>query len=391
MAAPSRRTAPALNQQLFVAPHRFDFFQAVRLLEWRAHERARRRSFAPVRPVGEDAPPRWEVVRLRPAAALSHRHSTVGSLLRSAPAAGGIEAEADPDAAPPQMQVHFMGLTGPAGVLPDHYTAQIISRLRQRDAALADFLALFDHRLLSLMFRAWRKNHFPAAYERFAMDTMDREQPVEAEEGGRVGQAGGAAAEDPFTASLYALVGMGQPALRGRSGFADELLLYYAGHFAHRPRCAVGIQLILGDHFSVPVKLLQFQGQWLHISPSDRSRMPDAEHPQGLNNQLGVNTVVGERVWDVQSRVRVRLGPLTLAQYRWFLPSGDGLSKLSRLVRLYVGPQFDFDVQLVLRGDDVPPCRLGGDGKGPQLGWTTFLKSEPMRADFEDAVFEADV
>ena len=379
MAPPSRRTTPALNQQLFVAPHRFDFFQAVRLLEWRARERARRRSYAAVWPVGDDAAVGEEVVRLRPAAALSHRHPAIAAIRRGAAGTGrrgDIEAEADPDAQPPQMQVHFMGLTGPGGVLPDHYTAQLIDRLREHDPALADFLAIFDHRLISLMFRAWRKNHFPAAYERWAMEAADN--------GGR------SEGDDPFTAALYSLIGMGQPALRGRLGFPDELLLYYAGHFIHRPRCAVNLQLMLSDHFSVPAKLVQFQGQWLTIAPSDRSRMPDAAHPEGMNNQLGVSTIIGERVWDVQSRVRVRLGPLTFGDYWRFLPTGGGLAELARLVRLYIGPQFDFDVQLVLRAKEVPACQLGGDGAGPQLGWTTFLKSEPMEADFEDAVFEVE-
>ena len=50
------------------------------------------------------------------------------------------------------------------------------------------------------------------------------------------------------------------------------------------------------------------------------------------------------------------------------------IRSLRGLVRFYAGPELDFDVELVLKKDEVPGSTLGGDG-GPRLGWTSWLKT----------------
>ena len=56
------------------------------------------------------------------------------------------------------MTMTFMGLTGPSGVLPRHYTDMMMRQQREgRGAdryALRDWLDLFNHRFISLFFRA---------------------------------------------------------------------------------------------------------------------------------------------------------------------------------------------------------------------------------------------
>ena len=138
----------------------------------------------------------------------------------------------------------------------------------------------------------------------------------------------------------------------------------------------------------LPVALRQFQGQWLALSQEDRSLLPAAHDLRGQNNRLGGNVVIGERVWDVQSKFRIRLGPLEYARFRQFLPSGPSLPTLGQLVRTYVGPQWDFEVQPVLRAAEAPWCRLGGDRQDPsRLGWNTWIRNRPLSRDPDDAVF----
>lgn len=363
MAPASGRDGAPVSDRLYHEAYRFDFFQAVRLLQAIGYEGAGEpggRRYA----VGYDHAPPQEAVRFR--ATPSHTFPA-GPLrqIHRPPADPGQ----DPNPSPPEMLANFMGLTGPSGVLPAHYTSMVIERVREKDFSLRDFLDLFNHRVISLFYRAWEKYRFAIAYERLRLS---------AAEGG----------EDLFTQCLYSLVGLGTSGLRGRLDVDDEAFLYYAGHFAHRPRSPVALEEMLADYFGLPVELKQFQGQWLYLSREDQSCLPCPEAPRGRNAQLGASAVIGERVWDVEGKFRVRLGPLSYGDFCRFVPCGETLRPLCQLVRSYVGPQFDFDVQPVLRAAEVPWCRLGGDGAdAARLGWNTWIRCRDFRHDVADAVF----
>jgi len=118
--------------------------------------------------------------------------------------------------------------------------------------------------------------------------------------------------------------------------------------------------------------------------------MPSRAQPLGQNNRLGVNLVVGERVWEVQSKFRLRIGPLRWAQFRPLMPNGPALRPLCQMTRLYVGPTFDFDVQPTLRPEEVPPCQLTSSvSEGPYLGWNTWIpRQQAGQAPVSDAVFQ---
>ena len=107
-----------------------------------------------------------------------------------------------------------------------------------------------------------------------------------------------------------------------------------------------------------------------------------------MNLKLGGSAIVGSRVWDVQSRVRIRMGPLRIDEFNKLLPGGDRLTAVAELIRFYIGADTDFDVQLILDKEDVPPCRLvAAGGYEPRLGWNTWMASGARAEDAEDAVF----
>ena len=101
--------------------------------------------------------------------------------------------------------------------------------------------------------------------------------------------------------------------------------------------------------------------------------------------------MAGSSVFVSQSKFRVRLGPLKLAQFVSFLPVGPGWKPVTDLTRYLAGLEFDYDIQLVLRKEDVPPCSL--DSKSalpPMLGWTTWVTSETPRKDADEVVLPVD-
>ena len=336
MATEIGRTDHSLTDVLFEEPYRFEFFQAVRLLERIAPER---------RPVGRYSEPATEAVRFRTRASLGFAPSQIHGLARAG----------ENQAAPSQMTVAFMGLAGRAGVLPHHYTEMLIERARYKDTALADFLDLFNHRMISLFYRAWEKYRFPVAYER--------------------------GAGDRFTEFLFDLVGMGTRGLRKRQSFRDEILLFYGGLFAARPHSASAMEAIIEDYFGAPARVAQFSGQWLKLDDDSLTRLG------GEQAALGVTAVAGARVWDVQSKFELQLGPLTFKAFTGFLPDGTAFKPAAELTRLLAGLEFDFDVRLTLKAEEVPGCVLTTRAKrAPRLGWTTWLKTNAFTEDDSQVV-----
>ena len=365
MAAASGRKSATLADQLLNEPYRFDFFQAVRVVERMHRERARGQAMAPV---GRDHEPAREVLRFRALQSLSFAPSSISEVRGRDRSPPGNDDEDDPRSSQLEMVVSFMGLTGPSGVLPQHYTRLLIQRIRDKDHSLQDFLDVFNHRLISFFFRAWEKYRFPTAYERARVESREE--------------------EDLFSSALYSLVGLGTGGLQRRMDLEDEAFLFYSGLFADSHRGSNSLERLLSEYFGLEVEVLQFHGQWLTINPNDRSVLPTKRHPKGQNCQLGGDLVLGEKIWDVQSKFRLRMGPLTHRQFRRLIPSGDTVVPLCQMVRTYVGVEVDFDVQLAIQAAEIPPLRLGSTGEDqPFLGWTTWAVSQPITEDFEDVVF----
>jgi type VI secretion system protein ImpH len=318
----------AVEDELRRNPWEYRFFQAVWLLE-RITGRM---------PVGEFAHPSREAVRF----------SAHQSLPFPASQIQGLKWE---DGQAPVMTVNFMGLTGPSGVLPLRFTEFVIDRLRNKDRGLAAFFDIFNHRMISFFYRAWEKYRFPLDYQRRQADI--------------------------FTRQLNALVGIGTPHLENRQEVADDSLRYYAGLLALKPRSAAALRDILMDYFGVDADVEQFIGSWRPLEGADQCCFDEGV---SMSEQLGFGTVVGDAIWDQTARIRVRVGPLSRQRYESFLPGGEAYRPLEALLRFFVNDALDFEVQLVLRRQDVPSCSLGESEEegAPRLGWVTWMKSVPQ-------------
>ncbi|HKG93344.1 MAG TPA: type VI secretion system baseplate subunit TssG [Gemmatimonadaceae bacterium] len=327
-------------RRLRADPTPFEFFQLVRLLERLMPDR---------RPVGGFGTPRDEVVRFAANPSPAFPASEVQSL-----------TAAPDEGAPPRLTVNFLGLNGPSGVLPAEMTAFVVERSRARDDAMRDFLDIFNHRFVSLFYRAWEKYQFTVEYERGGDDALAR----------RVAD----------------LIGLDARALGERLGADERALLAYAGLLAPHRRSAVALQQMLSDFFGVPVEVEQFVGGWFALDRDSQCELTDDE--SGPEAQLGLGAVVGDEVWDQQSRVRLRLGPLTREQYDAFLPSGREHGRLRALAHHFAGGEVDFELQLVMARDDVSGCVLGADGPGDAapLGWGSWLRTRPMERDPDETI-----
>jgi type VI secretion system protein ImpH len=340
MATESRMEEPrvrlgAVEEELEREPYSFEFFRAVQLLQQLHPDRGR---------VGRFGNPDDEVVRF-------------GANPSTAFPASEIQAIEIEDGAAPRLLVNFFGITGPQGVLPLEYSELVADRVRQRDHALRDFLDLFNHRIISLFFRAWERTHT----------------------NGNV-----ATGDDALHDHLLDLAGMGTTGLASQLGLPPAALPFYVGLLAIPTRPAVGLELLLGDYFGVPVEVEQFVGGWYSIDEASQCALGD---DSTASSQLGVGAVAGDEIWDLQARARLRIGPLSRAQYDTFLPTGRAYRELRALTKFYTGEQVDLELQLVLARDDVPPVSLGADTQpATPLGWCTWLRSRPFTRDASETI-----
>ncbi|MEZ6117677.1 MAG: type VI secretion system baseplate subunit TssG [Pirellulaceae bacterium] len=352
-----------VKQRLAEHPYCFDFFQAVRLLEWDAAQA--NPSSTTVRGIGSDARPSEESVRICATASHSFPPGPVESFHDQEPS----PASGRPTQVPNRLFVSFMGMTGPSGVLPRHYTQIVIDRIRDKDYALQDFLDVFNHRMISLFYRAWTKYRLPILFERNAL------------------QSSFSGRDDQITRCFRSLVGWGTDGLVNRQNISDDVQIYYSGLFASQQRSAVSLERLLADYFTVNTEVVQLVGQWLYLTTDNQSRLGELPFGQNANNQLGTTAVIGQRVWGVENNFRVRIGPLTYPQFNEFSPIGPKLAALAQLTRSYVGMEYDFQVQLVLQQDEVPDCVLGASPTPSRLGWNTWLHGGKFARDADDAVF----
>ena len=75
-------------------------------------------------------------------------------------------------------------------------------------------------------------------------------------------------------------------------------------------------------------------------------QFPSAKHPNGVNNALGASSVLGRRCYQVQNRFTIVIVPKTEEEFERCAPGSAALEKLKRFVRLSVGVEQDFDIEI---------------------------------------------
>ena len=203
-----------------------------------------------------------------------------------------------------------------------------IERLRSRDTALRDFLDIFNHRMISLFYQAWEKYRFAIAYER---DERDR-----------------------VSQRLLDLIGLGSRPARPPAGVRPTRSCSTAAcsacSRARPPR---------SSRFSRTTSRCRRKSSSSWARGTRRSRFAvQPRRGRGYSEQLGVGAVVGDEIWDQQSRVRIRLGPLSWRSTVTFCRAATRTSSLRALTRFFAGGEYDFEVQLILRREEVPLCEL---------------------------------
>ena len=359
MQAAQRAIDAGVVERLLDEPYRFQFFQAVRVLEtWFSRRREGRESERGAEPIVF----RNSLALTFPASELEHAlpYDEAGQALAGADAWRRALADRAVDRV--ELTPALFGLLGGQGALPLHYTEQLIGRAHiQRDHAAREFFDVFSNRATALFYAAWKKYRLPFHYE---LDRDERYLPL-----------------------LLTLAGVPDAPTRanvqgGPGTLLDEAIAGYALPARHRPMSAAYLARALTDYFRVPVCVEQFAGRWYTV-PSERVTVLGR-----VNATLGATALAGERVWQRDMRARIVVGPLRKRDYEAFLPGEARAVALERMLTLLAGITIEYEVSLVLAREEVGTSRLGG---GARLGYDAFLCTREAEHDRDDARYELNV
>ncbi len=335
MAGSDGQTRDAVIAKLAQQPYAFGFYSALRLLQ---------SCFRDLPRVGYSWSAGRDPIRFAQSPALDFAPSTLESVQRKDPAL------------PPVLYFRHFGLFGPNGPLPLCLTEYARDRLLHHgDPTFAAFCNIFHHRLLSFFFRTWAD----------AQKSVDFDRPKDSR----------------WLYYVGSLVGLGMESLTERQTVPDRAKLYFAGRLVQQTRNAEGLEAIVQDFFGIRTRLLTFIGRWLKLPGGSVCKL--GVSPE--TGSLGATVIVGTRFWTCQLHFRLRLGPMSLAEYERMLPTGNSFRRLCDWVRLYTGEHFSWDVQLVLAKEQVPATQMGKMGR---LGWTTWLKTKPFDHDADDLILQ---
>lgn len=304
--------------------------------------------------------PRDEKIRFRQ---IPHLHFAPGSIGRSEP-----RLDESGETLHEEVMVYFMGLLGVNGPLPTPFSDVILAKakgvphpdmedLRSRepgsraDAGPAAFIDLFNHRFISLFYRA-------ATSSNKAID-LDRPE------------------ESRFLSFIGSFFGLGIPSTQGRMDIEDSAALYFSGHYASPTHHAEGLCNIIADYTGATVRIDENLGHWVVVPTTGHTKL-------GVNRNagtLGQTAMLGSRCWDRTMKFRLLIGPLKFADYEHFPPNSEAIKAIRSMVLLYCGREFICELNPILMKEEVPECVLG---KGSRLGFSAWLKSKPPLADASD-------
>lgn len=305
--------------ELFRRGYRFDFFQAVRLLE---------AFFPDAPPPGTSADPAAERIRFCPDPAMVFPPADVRAVTL------------DEDGA--EVVATFMGLYGVASPLPVYFYEDLATEADDT-LPLRHFLDIFNHRLYSYFYRAWKK-YRPGSPE----------DP----------------ARDDSTVRFLAVAGLGTPGALGDAPVSVGRLAGFAGLLNRRVRNAEGLHALLSAFTNgLPVEVVENVVRRVRVI--ERPRLGQGS-PAAT---LGGSALLGATVLDAGGKFRVVLGPMGLDDFEAYLPGGPKADALGYLVRLYAPDFLDFDVLLRLKTQDRPALRLGD--RSSRLGENTWVGRPP--------------
>ncbi|MEM7158120.1 MAG: type VI secretion system baseplate subunit TssG [Myxococcota bacterium] len=327
------RNKPTLEDRLVERSGAYGFFVSVGMLERLNSDAVR---------IGGEGPYSGEAIRFRHAHDLIFQAGEIEGITR-AEIPRTSEQRLEEARQRFEVTTAFLGVSGAMTPLP-LYIAEEVCQDDDGAAIKRDFLDIFHHRLVSLLYRIGVKYDFAREHKRDA--------------------------NDAWSNRLLAMAGLDAYEDWRLEHLTRHQMLRLSPLLSSRVRSArvmaTAVREVtleaLGD---AKVEVLQFSGDWTPLDPEQRIELGVS------NSNLGISSVLGVEVFDRAGKATISIGPLK-ENFRRFLADGDMFPVICELVGVLSPEPIEYELELMLV--DRPPFILGKK-EGGRMGFDSWLSS----------------
>jgi type VI secretion system protein ImpH len=314
-----------------------DFFALVGRLEYATKNAVR---------VGGVGPVSREAIRFRhdPSMAFSTGDVSAARIVEKYDVPDDISS---PKRSTAEIVTTFLGLTGSASPLP-LYLASEIAQLDTEESVSRAFLDIFHHRIISLFYRLWIRYQYP---------WESRADPT-----------------DRWSRRVLSFAGIDHYDRAPVRQVPVWKSLRVVALLAGRARPAYILPIVIKEYLreildGAEVGITQFVGGWTSIAKDQLMQLGRS------NCFVGINALIGSRIYDQSDRFTIRIGPVGAKGYRRFTANREWLSAVREAVELAVRVPLAYEIELLLSPDAQLGCRLSARSPA-SLGSDTRLSGK---------------
>ncbi len=245
----------------------------------------------------------------------------------------------------PEIVVNTNNFCGIDGILPDLYVEDYVLYNRQTKNAVTGFFDIFNHHFSILKYLFCKKQVVSCL-------STSIEHSI-------FGKIISSMAGFPFEEAQEDARDIPDLIFRQQFRISTQNL------FWRWTRSADSLKIAIASFFKVDVDVEQFVGGF--TTPVPFSELTRIGTRYSNYNNLGQNTILGEKIWDSMMGLRIHIKSLKIKQYIDFLPKPSTkdrpfskLEKLKKIVKMYVPIGMKVQLMFHLQDEQMVNSHLGG-------------------------------
>ena len=245
------------------------------------------------------------------------------------------------------VNVATFGLSGPLGPLPQQHSEWIYAEARAGASELKDFLNLFEHRFISLLYLIKQRS--------------------------QMGLHQGDRSLSPVYRYLSELSGLPLKSdFKNSPSEQYKLLLPFAGLLIGGKTSAASVSNILSTLLNTSVKINSMQGAFITVDKAHQARLSSGLSSSSLPQRLGDSVALGSRVWDQQNAIEIEIGPVDYQIANGWIPGEEEYDQLVDLLRYTTNAQWVLHTVIDVQESSIPKSFFSNEMR---LGFNSWIKT----------------